>query len=110
MHKFEYFADDILDHRTGGETQRKIVNQNGRNPIPRLVHMKNSGEMIVARKADLNRILHAIHVCSVTFLLAQLLLTILFQTELAMSTCVTISNIHHIYQRSRRRLVVNFSR
>jgi len=48
------------------EIQRKVVKQNGRNAVSRLVHAKNDKEKIAAWKLDLDRILHVFNVRSAT--------------------------------------------
>ena len=75
------------------EIQRQIIKQSGRNAATRLFHAKNDKETIAAWKSDLNRILQVFNVCSATSV--WLFLTANFQTELAMITHVTVSDVHH---------------
>ena len=75
------------------EIQEKIIEKGGRSLLSRLVQAKNDKETIAAWKLDLNRTLHVFNVCSVVFTL--LSLTVPFQTELAINTHVTVSDVHH---------------
>ena len=84
---------DALHRRTVAEIQRKVIKQSGRNPVSRLLHAKNDKEAIAAWRLDLNRILHVFNVRPIAF--SPLLLTVHFQTELAINTHVTVSDIRH---------------
>ena len=75
------------------EIKRKVTKRTKRNVVSRLVHARDDKDTIAAWKLDLNRILHVFNVRSVIF--TQLSLTIPFQTELAMNTHMTVSEMHH---------------
>jgi hypothetical protein len=90
---FGYPIDDAVDRRTVAEIQRKIVKQGKRNAVSRHFHSKNDEETIATWRSDLNRILLAFNVRSVG--LVWPLLTVHFQTELAINAHVTASDIHH---------------
>ena len=89
-----------LAHRTVAEIQRNVFKQTGRNAIPRVFHARNDKETIAAWKVDLNRILHVFNVRSTLF--AWLSLTGSFQTELAMNTHVTVSDMRYDVSKIRR--------
>ena len=72
--------------------QRRIVKQGKRNVVSRHLHAKNDKERIAAWNSDLTRILDVFNVCSTASV--RLLLTLDSQTELAISTHVTVSNTH----------------
>jgi hypothetical protein len=75
------------------EIQRKIIKQGKRNAASRLVHAKNDKDTIATWRSDLARILLVFNVSSVVF--GWPLLTIHSQTELAINTHVTVSDIRH---------------
>ena len=75
------------------EIQKKIVKWGKRNAISRLFHTKADQKAIAAWRLELNRILHIFNVRSVTY--ARPLLTVHFQTELAVNTNVVVSDIRH---------------
>ena len=89
-----------LNRSTVAEIQEKIIEKGGRNLLSRLVHAKDDKETIGGWKLDLNRILHVFNVRSVGF--TWLSLTVPFQTELAINTHVTVSDIHHDVSGIRR--------
>ena len=60
--RIAWFADHVPCRRTVGEMQRKIVEQNGRNSISRLLHAKSDKETIATWRLDLNRILDIFNV------------------------------------------------
>jgi hypothetical protein len=75
------------------EIQRKIIKRGKRNAASRFVHAKNDKETIATWRSDLDRILLVFNVRSVVFM--WLLLTVRFQTELAINTHITVSDIRH---------------
>ena len=75
------------------EIQRKIVKQGKRNAVSRYFRATNDKETIAGWRSDLNRILHVFNVRLVVFVWP--LLTVRSQTELAMNTHVTVSEIRH---------------
>ena len=79
-----------------------MTERGGRNAVSRLFHAKNDREMIASWKSDLNRILHVFNVRSVAFAWSPL--TGPFQTELAVNTSVTISDIHRDVSRIREEI------
>jgi len=83
----------LLVHRTTVEIQRKVIRQDKRNAASRLVHAKNDKEMIVTWRSDLARVLLIFNVCGI--ISVWLSLTLHSQTELAISTHTTVSDIHH---------------
>ena len=74
------------------EIQNNIIERGKRNGLSRMIHAKNDKETIATWRSDLNRILHVFNVRSVTH--ARPLLTINFQTELALNTRGAISDVH----------------
>jgi hypothetical protein len=88
------FTDDALDRSTLADIQRKIIKKGKRNAISRLVHAKNDKEMISTWKSDLSKILLVFTVRSVVQV-ARLLLTVDFQTELALNTHTLVSGVDH---------------
>ena len=82
-----------LNRRTVVEIQENIVEKGGRNLVSRLIYAKSDKDTIAAWKLDLNRILHVFNVRSIIF--TRLSLTFPSQTELAMNTHVTVSDVHH---------------
>jgi hypothetical protein len=76
------------------EIQRKVVKQSRRNAVSRLLHARNDKETIGGWKLELNRILHVFNVCPVVSSWSSL--TVGFQTELAVTTHVTVSDMHTI--------------
>jgi hypothetical protein len=86
----EHSTDDALDRSTLAEIEMKIE-LGKRNAVSRLFHAKNDREMIAAWKSDLSRVLH---IFNVSFLIsARLSLNVHSQTELAINTNVTVSDI-----------------
>ena len=75
------------------EIKRKVTKRTKRNVVSRLVHARDDKDTIAAWKLDLNRILHVFNVRSAVF--TQLSLTVPLQTELAINTHVTVSEMHH---------------
>jgi hypothetical protein len=75
------------------EIQRKVIKQGKRNAATRLFHAKTDKETITAWRLDLNRILHIFNVRSAGSVW-QSLTTSPFQTELAITTHVVVSNTH----------------
>ena len=76
------------------EIERKVTIRRKCNAISRLFHSRGDKKKIAAWRSDLNRILHIFNVRLATSLL--MLLTIRFQTELALDTNATVSNTHNI--------------
>ena len=74
------------------EIQRKVIKLDKRNTVSRLFHSKDDKKAIAAWGLDLNRILHVFNVSSITFL-RQSLVTVRFQTELALNTHVVVSDV-----------------
>ena len=91
--RFGQPTDGALDRRTVAEIQGKVIKRSGRNAVSRFVHARNDKETITTWRSDLNRILHIFNVRSVVFTRPSL--TISFQTELAMNTHITVSDIRH---------------
>jgi hypothetical protein len=75
------------------EIQGKAFKQSQRNPVSRLLHAMSDKDTIAGWNLDLNRILHVFNVRSV--IVSLLLLTLCFQTELALNTHLTVSDILH---------------
>jgi hypothetical protein len=75
------------------EIQREIIKKGKRNVVSRLVHAKHDKEVIATWKSDLGRILHIFNVRVVVSV--RLLFTVRSQTELAINTHVTVSDIRH---------------
>ena len=75
------------------EIQSKVIKRSGRHVASRLFHAKNDKEAIAGWKLELNRILHVFNVRSA--ISAWSSLTVSFQTELAVNTNVTVSDIRH---------------
>ena len=82
-----------LKRRTVAEIQRNVTKQSRRNAASRLLHANNDKEAIAAWKLDLNRILHIFNVCVVIHI--RLVLTARLQTELAVTTHLVVSDVHH---------------
>ena len=72
----------------------KVIKQGKRNVISQHLHTKNDKERIGAWKLDLNRILQVFNVRPIITLWQ--LLTLDFQTELAINTHVVVSETHAI--------------
>jgi hypothetical protein len=53
---------DVLDRRTVGEIQTKVIKQSGRNVVSRLFYAKGDKETIAGWKTELNRILRVFNV------------------------------------------------
>ena len=68
-----------------------VIKQSKRNVLSRLFNAKDDKEAIAAWRLDLNRILHVFNVRSIAS--SPPLLTIRFQTELAINTHVAVSGI-----------------
>ena len=84
---------DVLHRRVVVEIQRKVIKQSHRSTSC-IVHAKDGKDTIAARRLDLNRILHAFNVRSMTF--SPLSLIVRFQIELAINTHIVVSNTHNI--------------
>ena len=84
------------------EIERKAIKQSRRNAVSRLAHAKNDKDMIAGWKSDLGRILQIFNVRPVVF--TQPLLTVTFQTELAMNTHVAVSDIRHDVSKIREEI------
>jgi hypothetical protein len=87
----EHSTNDGLGRSTLAEIQSKIVKKGKRNAVSRLLHAKNDKETIATWKSDLSKILLVFNVRSV--IVVWLLLTVRSQTELAINTYVTVSDI-----------------
>ena len=85
------FTHKTLNRRTVAEIQKKIIKLGKRSTVSRLLHAKDDKETIAAWGLDLNRILHVFSVGSTTFV--RPLLTVRFQTELAIGTHVAVSGV-----------------
>jgi divalent metal cation (Fe/Co/Zn/Cd) transporter len=81
------------------EIQKKVVKQSRRNAVSRLLHARNDKETIGGWRLELNRILHVFNVRSVVSGWSSL--TVGFQTELAVTTHVTVSDMHTIVSNIR---------
>ena len=81
------------------EIQGKVVKQSRRNAVSRLLHARNDKETIGGWKLELNRILHVFNVRPVILYWSSL--TVGFQTELAVTTHVTVSDTHTIVSNIR---------
>ena len=97
--QFGWFINDAPDRRTVAEIQRKVTKQSKRNAVSRIVQARNDKDTIAAWKLELGRILQVFNVRSVIFTWPSL--TAPFQTELAMNTHVTVSDIQHDVSRIR---------
>ena len=86
------FAYKALNRRTVAEMQRKVIKWGKRNTVFRPFHLKDDKDAIAAWGLDLIRILHVFNVGSVTFVLQSL--TVHFQTELAITADVVVSDDH----------------
>lgn len=84
---------DALHRRTVAGIQRKVIKQSKRNTVSRLLRAKDDKDAIADWRLDLNRILHVFNVRSITY--APPLLTVRFQTELAINTHAAVSDIRH---------------
>ena len=76
------------------EIQQRIVKQGERGAISRHFHAKNDKDKIAAWRLDLNRILQIFNVRPIVSVRS--LLTMHFQTELAINTNVTVSDTRNI--------------
>ena len=74
------------------EIQKNITKRGKRNGVSRMFQAKNDKETIATWRSDLNRILHVFNVRSIPP--ARPLLTVYFQTELAINTSVVVSGVH----------------
>jgi hypothetical protein len=70
-----------------------VIKRSGQNTVTRLFHAKNDKETIAAWRLELNRILHVFSVRPA--ISAWSSLTVNLQTELAVTTHVTVSDIRH---------------
>jgi hypothetical protein len=77
------------------QIQRSVVKLGKQNPISRIFHAKNDKDTIAAWMSDLDRILQVFKVRSTVPSLLTSLLTIDFQTELAIHTHVAVSETRH---------------
>ena len=84
------------------EIQRKIIKQNGRNPISRIFQASNDKDRITAWKLDLGRILQVFNVrfCRFYSVVAHSSL----QTELVMNIHVAVSDIRHDMSKMREEI------
>lgn len=73
------------------EIKRDIIVLNGRSTIANVVYSKSNKEKIAAWRAELDRILQVFKVRSITTLSASLIIRL--QTELAINTNVTVTDI-----------------
>ena len=76
------------------EIQGKIIKQGKRNVISQHLHAKNDKDKITAWRLDLDRVLQVFNVCPTVTV--RRLLTPDSQTELAINTNVTVTEIHAI--------------
>jgi hypothetical protein len=97
--QFGQLTDDLLDRRTVGGIQRKVIKKSRRKAISRLLYAKNDKETIAGWKSELNRILHVFNVRLLVS--GWSLLTVNFQAELAVTTQVTVSDTHTIVSNIR---------
>jgi len=82
-----------LNRRTVERIRKKIAKKRERNPFSRLLNAKNDKDTIAAWKVDFNRFLHVFNVRPV--IAVRTLLTAHSQTELAITTHVIVSDVHH---------------
>ena len=99
----EHSADNALGRSTVAEIQRKIIKQGKRSAVSRFLRAKDDKDTIATWRSDLNGILLVFNVCFVTSV--RPLLTICFQTELAMNTHVVVSDTHTIVSDIHRTIV-----
>ena len=85
------------------EIQQRIVKQGERGAISRHFHAKDDKDRIAAWRSDLNRILQIFNVRPIVS--ARSLLTMCFQTELAINTHVTVSDTHNMVSGIYRTIV-----
>ena len=78
--------------RAIAEIQRDVIELGRRSTISRLLHAKSDNDTLAAWRSDLNRILHVFNVRSTTY--SPTILTVRFQTELAINTHAAVSDIH----------------
>ena len=88
--------------------QKKIEKKRERNVVSRHFHAKNDKDKIAAWKSDLVRILHVFNVRSITFVWS--LLTVHFQTELAINTHATVSDTRDMVSDIHRTIVIGQER
>ena len=90
------FVSDLLTipsiRRAIAEIQRDVIELGRRSTISRLLHAKSDSDTLAAWRSDLNRILHVFNVRSTTY--SPTILTVHFQTELAINTHAAVSDIH----------------
>ena len=82
--------------------QRKVIEQNGRNAVSRVLQASNDKDRIAAWKLDLGRILQVFNVGSIIFTWSSL--TDLFQTELVMNIHVAVSDMHQDVSKIREEI------
>ena len=83
------------NHRAVAEIQKSIIKRGKRNAISRHFHAKNDKEKIAGWMLDLNRILCVFNVRPLASFRRLLSAERRFQTELAITTHVVTSDIHH---------------
>ena len=81
------------------------MKQSKRNVVSRLFQAKDDRDTIAAWRLDLNRILHVFNVRLI--ISSPPLLILLFQTELAINTHVTVSDTRTIVSEIHRTIVNN---
>ena len=79
-----------------------MIKKRGRGPFSRLVHARDDKDTIAAWKSDLSRILQVFNVCPAVFTWPSL--TVPLQTELILSTHVTVSDIRHDVSKIREEI------
>ena len=97
-------AHHALDCRTVAQIQKSTVELKKRNPISRIFYAKKAEATIAAWRSDLDRILHVFEVRSIVHFLPTLL-TIHFQTELALHTHVAVSDVRGLVSDIHRAVV-----
>ena len=88
------FAYQALKRRAVAKIQRKVVKRGGRNAVSRLLQARDDKEAIAAWRLDLHRILHVFNVRAEVYVRPRVL-SVDFQTELAINTNVVVSDIYH---------------
>lgn len=77
--QFSELINGLLDHRTIAEIQKRTIKQGRCNPVPEFFHGKSDGDDIVAWRLKLDKISSRLQrMRSVTFIIDELLLSILF--------------------------------
>ena len=87
------FTYQVPDRSAVAEIQRDVTKRGQRSGVSRVFHAKNDKETIATWRLDLNRILHVFNVRLVTLARTTLKLTVCFQTELAISTSMAMSEL-----------------